>query len=413
MLPAYVIFRPLYAWVNGDSFFKSLLTCLMPLPSGSPLKTDLKSKSVPYITILIILTNICFHIMLPESTKNHFAFPPHNPDSFLQIAAAFFMNAFVHDGKRHLIGNIIFLWVFGSTLETRIGAGRFLAIYIACIAASTISSYVLMVIAKQRFSSIGASGAIAGIMGVFAVRCYFARVTISIPFLFIPGVAVPVRVQALAFICLFFAVNAAGSLTMLGKSEGLIDYWSHTGGYLFGFSLAYFFRFYRAAADESVTVKADRFSKNPYEKKKSAEIYHDVLDKDQTNIEALTFFLNHHKYDEFKQNLTFSALIKVLTDKDIKQAVAFFDEYYPKYLNTIPGGTALKLGMYFYNSLQLEKARNCFQVAVDNDGPWKPKAMLFLGRTFEGMGNKNMAKQYYQKIKKNYPGTAFAHEARL
>ena len=413
ILPAYVIFRTTFAWVNGDSFFRTLLTCLKPLPTKLPVGTDLKKKSLPWVTFGLILANVLFHFLLTESTKDHFAFPPYNPDSLFQILAAFFMHAFIHGNNWHLIGNMIFLWVFGSTLETRIGPGRFLAIYIACIAASTIFYCELMKIAGTDFNSIGASGAIAGIMGVFAVRCYFARVTISMPFLFIPWVAVPVRVQALGLICLFFAIDAAGSMAMFGDNASHVNRWSHTGGYLFGFSMAYFFRFYRAAADESVSVKADRLCKNPYEKGKGAELYRDILEKDSNNVDALSFFLNHYKYDEIKQAQAFSALIKALTDKDIKQAVAFFDEYYPKYLNTLPGGTALKLGMIYYNTVQLEKARNCLQVAVNNDGPWQPKAMLFLGRVFEAMGNKNMAKEYYKQTREKFPGTVFAQEARV
>jgi len=130
VLPGYVIFRTLYGWVNGEPFFRTLLTCLQPLPAGLPLGTDLKNKIIPRVTISLILINIIIHILLPEHARGFWAFPPCRLRSWIQIPLGFFMHAFIHGSWSHLTGNMVFLWVFGNTLETRIGHRRFLAVYI-------------------------------------------------------------------------------------------------------------------------------------------------------------------------------------------------------------------------------------------------------------------------------------------
>lgn len=418
VVPSYVIFMTCYNWVNGTPFYKSLLTYLRPLPSQLPLGTDLKFKALPWATVFLIIINIVLHIFLPDSTKHSLAFPQAQYHSGLHIFMAFFLHAFVHGSNWHLIGNMIFLWVFGSTLEPRIGTSRFVLWYFACLVASLFFSCVLDGIRFQLTGvpvrgGIGASGAIAGIMGLFAVRCYFARVTVSLPFLFIPWLAVPIRVPALLLVCLFFAMNTAGSRAMLSDPSIYIDYWAHTGGYLFGFGIAFLLKYYKSAADESVSVKARRSESDPYAKKKTADIYQDIFQKDPENIEALRFFLEHYKYNDAKQPYIYGMLMRTLVAKDIKEATTLFDEYYPKYLNFIPGSTALKLGLHFYRKLSLTKARHCFQAAKDQTGPWQAKATLFLGKVFEDLGEIDLAQKYYGETRENFPGSDFAREARV
>ena len=413
VLPGYVIFKTIFAWINGDSFFRTLLTCLKPLPAGLPIGSDLKNKVWPYMTILLIVVNTLLFFIVSEDLKNLMVFPPRRNSPLLLYPVGFFMHAFMHAYLSHLFGNMVFLWVFGNTLETRIGHFRFLAIYFACIAGAAIFYCLMSTIAGSHRSGLGASGAISGIMGVFAVRCYFARVTVGLPFLFLPVVSVPLRVQALALICLFFAMDAAGSrATLLGESTSNVGYWAHVGGYLLGFFVAYFFGFHHQAAEESVNVKADRLGKSDFGKKEAADIYRDILEKNPDDVDALMFFLNHYKHSP-KQARIFSKLMDVLASKDTKNAVAVFNDFYPKYLNMLSGRSALILGSYFYKNLDLEKARNCLEMASDKPGPWQPKALLLLGRVFEDMGNKNLARKIYDELKEEFPDTLFAREAHI
>jgi len=258
---------------------------------------------------------------------------------------------------------------------------------------------------------IGASGAISGIMGVFAVRCYFARVTVGLPFVFLPLLAVPLRVQALILISLFFAMDMAGSRAMLSGSASSIGYWAHVGGYLFGFALAFFLKFHRQAAEESVGVKAGRLGKADFKKKEASEIYINILEKNPDDIEALTFLLDFYKHNSQKHPYIFSMLIRALAAKEMPRAVELFDDFYPRYVNLIPGAAAMKLGLHYYKTLELEKARNCLEVAKNEPGPWQAKATLFLGKVFADMGNEDRARQFFQETRVHFPGTPFAREA--
>lgn len=410
-IPTYVIFRTWYDWFNGASVFRSLLTYVRPLPTNLPMGSDLSYKKLPWATISLILINVLIHLVVTEDIKGYFAFPQRHFDGPPHALTAFFMHAFLHGDNWHLAGNMIFLWVFGSTLEARTGSIGFLALYFACIAASTIFSCTMMAMAGKFARGIGASGAISGIMGLFAVRCYFSRVTFGLPFIpVLPWVTVPVRVQALALICLYFAVDTAGSRAMFHKHLG-VGYWSHSGGYLFGFALAFLLRFHRSAAKESVGARAARLGAVPGRKKEAAGFYQEILDHDPGNVAALSFFLDRYRFDSHKQQQTFGRLIKSLAATDMTKAVALYNDYCPQYLNAIPGKTALTMGLHFYNIVDLGRARHCFQVAKNKKGPWQAKATLLLGRTFEGLGNLDAAFQYYRETQVNFPDTAFAREA--
>jgi membrane associated rhomboid family serine protease len=410
VLPGYIIFQILYAWLNGDSLFRKLSSLFLPLPIACPMGTDMKKKSFPWITFSLIVMNIFFFLVLPSKSRFYLGFPPYRCTSAIQYGIAFFMHAFLHADVWHLTGNMIFLWVFGSSLETRTGQIKFLLLYIACIAGSTIFCMIMMAIHGSHFRSIGASGAISGVMGVFAVRCYFSRISVGLPFLFLPWLVVPVRVQALALICLFFAMDMAGSRAMFGEHASRINHWAHSGGYLFGFWLAFALGFHLSASKESVGVKADRLGQKDFGRQEAAKIYQEILKNNPEDVDALTFFLNHYKYGE-KQPHIFCKLLDTLVTKDINQAAAVFSDFYPRHLNAISGRTALILGTHFHKSLSLEKARHCLEVAKDKPGPWQAKATFLLGKVFQDMGNKNRARLFFEETCARFPDTPFAREA--
>ncbi len=418
LIPAYAFFRIWYDWLFEEKpFWMALLTYLRPMYRGWPIGTDLTLKVIPWATISIIAVNTLLHIILPENIKDQMAFPQSHFYSWLHGFVAFFMHAFIHANNWHLAGNMFFLWVFGSTLEVHIGSKRFLALYFVCLIASTGFCVLMMSIrhfltGSSWFSAIGASGVISGIMGLFAVRCYFARVTVGMPFLFLPWLVVPVRVPSLALLCLFFALNTAGSRSMFHATTG-IDYWAHAGGYIFGFTLGYLLRFHRHASEESVAIKASRLRAEPGRKRDAARIYKDILTREPNNIEALSFFWDMYRCVPEKREYLFGRLLDALTVTDLKQAVSVFNDYYPRHISAIPGKAALRLGLYFYHNLELEKARHCLQAARDKKGPWQAKATFFLGRVFEDMGNTSLADKYYRETLVKYPGTPFAREARL
>src|SRR5213083_2507688 len=144
---------------------------------------------------------------------------------------------FMHGGWLHLIGNMVFLWVFGNNIEDVMGHGKFLIFYLLCgvVAAATqtfISPHSIV-------PMIGASGAISGVLGAYLLLYPRVRVhTLIILPIYITSVALPAYVM-LGYWALLQVVGGLGSLTALEK--GGVAFFAHIGGFLTGLLLIRFF----------------------------------------------------------------------------------------------------------------------------------------------------------------------------
>ncbi|PYI88594.1 MAG: rhomboid family intramembrane serine protease [Verrucomicrobia bacterium] len=152
----------------------------------------------------------------------------------------FFASMFLHGGWIHLIGNMWTLWIFGDNVEDRLGHGKFLLFYLASgIVAALFHIYTN---AGSRVPTIGASGAVAGIMGAYFRFFPHARVeTVIPPFFFGPVFVLP----ALVFLGWWFLLqffNGALSLAASGNAFGGIAWWAHVGGFVFGLVVCLFAR---------------------------------------------------------------------------------------------------------------------------------------------------------------------------
>ncbi len=135
---------------------------------------------------------------------------------------------FLHGGFLHLLGNMWFLYIFGDNVEDRLGPVRYLAFYLLCGLASGVSHLLLNF--QSNVPTIGASGAIAGVMGAYFLLHPKARILTLIPILFIPYF---VEIPAFVFLGIWFLfqfLNAAGS----GGAAGGVAWWAHIGGFVFG-----------------------------------------------------------------------------------------------------------------------------------------------------------------------------------
>lgn len=153
----------------------------------------------------------------------------------------FMTSIFLHGGWMHLIGNMWYLWIFGDNVEDRLGHFKFLIFYIVCGIGASLAHIVLN--AGSDIPSIGASGAIAGVLGAYLVSYPFARVLTLIPlFIFIEFIEVP----ALIVLGLWFAVQllsgtAAITSSSVAASAG-VAWWAHIGGFIIGIVVLYALR---------------------------------------------------------------------------------------------------------------------------------------------------------------------------
>jgi len=144
---------------------------------------------------------------------------------------------FLHGGWFHIIGNLWFLWVFGDNVEDQLGPLRFIAFYLICglaAAAAQIASHPASVIPM-----VGASGAISGVMGAYALL--FPRVHVNL-LIFLGFFVTTVRVPAVVMLGYWFLLQLLGGIPALGSEQGGVAFWAHAGGFLAGVALVLPFR---------------------------------------------------------------------------------------------------------------------------------------------------------------------------
>jgi membrane associated rhomboid family serine protease len=139
---------------------------------------------------------------------------------------------FLHGGWMHLAGNMWYLWIFGDNVEDRLGRGRFVFFYLAAGVASVLIHFVTH--PSSAAPTVGASGAIAGVLGAYMLAFPHARVVTLIPFFpFFQVVALP----ALVVLGLWFVFQFFSGLFALGFSghAGGVAWWAHIGGFAVGY----------------------------------------------------------------------------------------------------------------------------------------------------------------------------------
>ncbi len=144
-----------------------------------------------------------------------------------QQVFSFLSFMFLHGGFLHLLGNMWMLYIFGDNVEDRLGPFRYLLFYLLCGLASGVSHLALNL--NSNIPTIGASGAIAGVMGAYLILYPRSRILTLIPIIIFPWF---VEIPAFFFIGIWFGLqllNAAGS-----QGAGGIAWWAHIGGFIFG-----------------------------------------------------------------------------------------------------------------------------------------------------------------------------------
>lgn len=158
---------------------------------------------------------------------------------------------FLHAGLLHLGGNMLFLWVFGNNIEDSMGRGRFLAFYLLAGIVAVYAQSLLDV--ESTLPTIGASGAVAGVLGAYALLHPRARVlTFILVIFFFTFVEIPALVLLAAWFLLQF-LPVVGQLAGPEVSEGGVAYLAHVAGFLFGLAMIKpFLRRYRGGDEQRV-----------------------------------------------------------------------------------------------------------------------------------------------------------------
>jgi len=212
-----------------------------------PLKDRIPRSTTPVVTVTLIVVNtliFLYELTLPARLEpaffmayamvparlTHQLFAPHVP---LTVALTPFLTSmFLHGGWLHLIGNMWFLWVFGDNVEDRLGHLSYLLFYLVCGFGAGLAHVVMNL--GSDVPSLGASGAISGVLGAYIVMFPRARVLTLVPLIvFWFTVDIPAFfILGYWFVIQFF--SGLSSLGMRGAGGGGVAWWAHIGGFLLG-----------------------------------------------------------------------------------------------------------------------------------------------------------------------------------
>jgi membrane associated rhomboid family serine protease len=212
-----------------------------------PLRDNISAKTKPVMNWLIILANCYFFYLelkipqtaLLEMFVNHWAVIPSKlwADPLSQWSTLV-TAAFLHGGWAHIIGNLLFLYVFGPSVEDRMGHWRYFFFYIGIgMFANGAQAYVAP---ASKLPLLGASGAIAGVLGAYFFYYPYAKILTLIPFWIFSRI---VEIPAFLFLGVWFVIQAfagAKSLSLGVKSMqdmGGVAWWAHASGFVGGLLL--------------------------------------------------------------------------------------------------------------------------------------------------------------------------------
>ncbi len=206
-----------------------------------PLRDTQRSSSAPVVTMLLIAVNLAvffYELSLDPFSRNHLILTYGVVPDRLH-ASAVITSMFLHGGWLHVIGNMWFLWIFGDNVEDTLGHGKYLLFYLLCGVAAALSHVALN--PDSRVPTIGASGAIAGVMGAYLVKFPRARILTLVPiFFFVTLYELPAAL-VLVFWFIIQIFSGVGSVAYSQLSEGGVAWFAHVGGFLAGVVLIYLF----------------------------------------------------------------------------------------------------------------------------------------------------------------------------
>jgi membrane associated rhomboid family serine protease len=208
-----------------------------------PLRDVIPSRTTPYVTItLVVLNSLVFLYQLALGDGvNNFVYSFGLVPAFFSWPAVI-TSMFLHGGFLHVAGNMLYLWIFGDNVEDRMGHGRFLAFYLLCGIAAAVGQTVT--VPNSEIPMVGASGAIAGVMGAYFVLYPHSRIVTLLPlFIFWQIIEVP----AIFFLGVWFLMqflSGVGSIATAtgGEPAGGVAFWAHVGGFVAGLIGVFAFR---------------------------------------------------------------------------------------------------------------------------------------------------------------------------
>ncbi len=208
-----------------------------------PIRDENPTRTTPVVNYLLIVVNaIVFILMATTPAGNErlvyqFAMIPSQVTSGLDLGdiSDIFTSMFMHAGLAHIAGNMLYLWIFGDNVEDSLGHGRYLFFYLLGGVVASVAH--ILSNPNSNIPTVGASGAIAAVLGAYLVLFPSSRVVTIIPLGFFLRLTV---VPAVIVLGLWFVLQLFQGVLSLGMSAdvGGVAFWAHIGGFVAGAAAA-------------------------------------------------------------------------------------------------------------------------------------------------------------------------------
>jgi len=214
-----------------------------------PLRDVIPSRTTPYVNVGIIVLNALawfFELSIPSNVLPRFVEVYGVVPAHFSLATVF-TSMFLHGSWMHVIGNMWYLWIFGDNVEDRLGHGRYIVFYLLCGFAAALGHVALN--AGSLVPTIGASGAIAGVMGAYFVLYPQSRVLTLIPIIFYIEI---IELPAIFLLGFWFLMQlfSAGAIAANVSAGGGVAFMAHVAGFLTGVVAVFLFRKRRRQPDD-------------------------------------------------------------------------------------------------------------------------------------------------------------------
>jgi membrane associated rhomboid family serine protease len=210
-----------------------------------PLRDDNPRRTFPIVTYALVAVNVLAFLWELSLGANlqpalfNIAFIPARywlPGNWVFDLLTIVTSMFLHGGLLHIGSNMLYLWIFGDNVEDRLGHGRYLLFYLLCGFAATFAHAIFS--PGSRIPAIGASGAIAGVLGAYLILWPHARVMTLIPIFFFITVR---ELPAILILGIWFVLQLFSGVGSLGvvdaQDTGGVAYFAHIGGFVTGIAL--------------------------------------------------------------------------------------------------------------------------------------------------------------------------------
>ena len=379
-----------------------------------PVGTNLSRKNFPWTTIVLLLANWLIYFSFLESDIHtefwiwrYFYSTPGDQYPWQLITSMF-----LHADFWHLLGNSIFLWVFGVFVEDKLGWKVYLYLYfLTGVAANLIHGAMVGIFMRENLfvPSLGASGAISGIMGIYLYRCHYSKIKLLI------SLWLPIRIQvpAVIILILWFLRDFLGGISTIRGIHQNVAFWAHVGGFSAGLGTCKYLRYEVEARKEKMEFVADTTLEKSVGYGEGIKAAEALLKTDPENpemhLKLARVKSRFRTSDEGKAHYEKSIIL--LLSKDPQKAMEAFIEFWNKYLTVLESKHQLRLSRLLNKGLYFDLSARTLETLIGSDQPldlYMEQAYLDLAKIYEAqLERKDLARHVYGKFLEKFPKSKY------